>query len=106
MDKSQEIQKKNIEDTIKEKDKLEAKLETKLKVQEAKLQEVEEKSRKQAEEMARQIAELKEETGRKAAVKFEAEANMQADYPKKKRKKEAEYKANKDSESGKCPNSF
>ena len=102
----QEIQKKNIEDTIKEKDKLEAKLETKLKVQEAKLQEVEEKSRKQAEEMARQIAELKEETGRKAAVKFEAEANMQADYPKKKRKKEAEYKANNDSESGKFPYSF
>ena len=98
----QKIQKKNIE----EKDKLEAKLETKLKVQEAKLQEVEEKSRKQAEEMARQIAELKEETVRKASVKFETEANMQADYPKKKPKKEAEYKANKDSESGKCPNSF
>ena len=106
MEALQEIQKKNIEDTIKEKDKLEAKLETKLKVQEAKLQEVEEKSRKQAEEMARQIAELKEETGRKAAVKFEAEANMQADYPKKKPKKEAEYKANKDSESGKFPYSF
>ena len=56
--------------------------------------------------MARQIAELKEETVRKASVKFEAEANMQADYPKKKRKKEAEYKANKDSESGKFPISF
>ena len=99
----QEIQKKNIEDTIKEKDILQVKLETKLKVQEAKLQEVEEKSRKQAEKMARQIAELKEETGRKASVKFEAEANMQADYPKKKTKKEAEHKS---SESGKFPNCF
>ena len=56
--------------------------------------------------MARQIAELKEETGRKASIKFEAEANMQADHPKKKPKKESEYKANKDSESGKFPNSI
>ena len=98
----QEIQRKNIEETTKERDRLEAKLEAKLKVQEAKFQE----ARKQAEEMAIQMAELKKETGRKAPIKFEAEANMQADYPKEKPKKEAEYKTNKDAESGKFPNRF
>ena len=98
----QEIQRKNIEETTKERDRLEAKLEAKLKVQEAKFQE----ARKQAEEMAIQMAELKKETGRKAPIKFEAEANMQADYPKENPKKEAEYKVNKDAESGKFPNGF
>ena len=102
----QEIQRKNIEETSRERDRLEAKLEAKLKIQEAKFQEAEEKSRKQAEEMVRQISELKEETERKALIKFEAEANIQADYPKEKPKKEAEYKGNKDAESGKFTNSF
>ena len=95
----EEIQRKNLEETSKERDRLEAKLEAKLKIQE-------ENSRKKIEEMARQMAELKEETGRKPPIKFEAEANMQADYPKETPKKEAEYKANKDTESGKYANSI
>ena len=68
--------------------------------------EKEEKVRKQAENLARQMAELKEETERKVPIKSEAETNIQADYPKKKTKKEAEYKANKNAESGKFPNTF
>ena len=77
MEELLEIERKTAEESRKEKDRLEAKLEEKSKVHDA--------------EMARLMAELKGETGSKARIKSEPEANMQA-------KKRAE--------SGKFPNSF